>query len=374
LCATCERNGRGGYAPQDSDAELSDAGSGSGRDGVDEESSSQQSDSDSDSETEIINPNERRTRRGVYHVVPEAETEADALAEATGTLGVRPMELQKEVDREASSDLTSVLASHSSLPSSAVIDHGLMTPEPEGESRGRALRKGKGRETLPTPVAPVPIKPTPSSSSAAAPFRSVISTRAQKAREASQEASVSAATSRAPSKAVAGRSVSAARQQLITPPLTNDSAATSVRSSSRGLRSADNSGSSLTEGSRLSTPAKDKKGKGRATASVSDARELETHEPETRHLRPRVSAPIFDHTLSKKKLDDAPRGLDGKPLPMCSTCGNVLPVIAVDSEIVWGLSVGRTGKRGRPKKDLATDCPRYVMVDFSTMEQADFRG
>lgn len=284
------------------------------------------------------------------------------------------MELDKEADVEAASDLTPLPTSQLSLPSPAIIDHGLMTPEPEGESRGRALFKGKSRETLSAsaPIAPVPRKPSESTSSTAAPFRSVISTRAQKAREASLEASSSTATSRAPSKTVTGRSVSAARQ-LITPPLTNDSAATSVRSSSR-LRSAGDTLSSLTESSRLSTPAKDKKGKGRATtASVSDVRDIESHEPEARHLRPRVSAPIFDSTLSKKKLDDAPRGLDGKPLPMCSTCGNVLPVISVDSEIVWGLSVGRTGKRGRPKKDVTMDCPRYASLsDLTVIEQADF--
>ncbi|GJE94461.1 SET domain-containing protein [Phanerochaete sordida] len=343
LCATCEKNGRGGYAPQGSEEDLSDTASGSEHDGPGDESSSQADDSTDESDAETINCNERRTRRGVYAVMPEAAA----------------IELEKEADVEAASDLTSLPTSQSSVPSPPVVDHGLMTPEPEGESRGRALFKGKTRETLSAPVAPVPRKASESISSATTRFRSVISTRAQKAREASLEASSSTATSRAPSKTVTGRSVSAARQ-LITPPLTNDSAATSVRSSSR-LRGAGDTLSSLTESSRRSTPVKDKKGKGRATTtSVSDVRDMGSHEPEARHLRPRVSAPIFDSTLSKKKLVDAPRGLDGKPLPMCSTCGNVLPVIAVDSEIVWGLSVGRTGKRGRPKKDVATDCPRCL--------------
>lgn len=348
MCATCERNNRGGYAPQGSDEDLSDAGSGSGgEEHVDEESSSQSSDSDAESDAETVNCNERRTRRGVYAVMPEAA-------------GGGSMELNKEADAEAASDLTSLPTPLSSA-SQAVNDHGLMTPEPEGQRRGRAPFKGKDRETLSAPIAPVPRKPTPSTS-ASLPYRSVISTRAQKAREASREASTSAATSRAASKTVKGRSVSAARQ-LVTPPLTVDSAATSVRSSSR-LRSAGDTISSLTESSRVSTPVKDKKGKGRATASVSDVRDIETHEPEARHLRPRVSATIFEHKLSKKKLDDAPRGLDGKPLPMCSTCANILPVISVDSEIVWGLSVGRTGKRGRPKKDAATECPRCVTLRF----------
>ena len=346
MCATCEKNGRGGYAPQGSDDELSDAGSGSGNDGrLDEASSSQSSESEDESDTETVNYNERRTRRGVYAVMPEAS-------------GAGQIELDKEADAEGPSDLASTV---SSVPTSAVQDLGLMTPEPDREPRGRALRKGKSQETLSAPIAPVPRKATPSASGSA-PFRSVISTRAQKAREASVEASTSARTSRAPSKTVTGRSVSAARQQLITPPLTNDSAATSVRSSSR-LRSAGDNNSSVTESSRVSTPVKDRKGKGRATASVSDVRDIETDEPEARHLRPRVSATVFNSfTLSKKKQDDAPRGLDGKPLPMCSTCGNILPVISVDFEIVWGLTPGRTGKRGRPKKDVATECPRCVYL------------
>ncbi len=66
------------------------------------------------------------------------------------------------------------------------------------------------------------------------------------------------------------------------------------------------------------------------------------------------------HGIYAKKPVDAPRGLDGKPLPTCMTCRNVLPVISVDSEVVWGLSIGRTGKRGRPKKNLEMECPRLV--------------
>lgn len=274
----------------------------------------------------------------MYAVLPDDEDEAT----------------DAEQDAEGVSDLTPVLPSAPVVSSPAVDDHGLLTPEPEPEHRGRALVKGKGRE-VPEPIAPIPRKATPNTSS----FRPVILTRAQKAREASAEASSSAAPSRAASKTVAGRSVSTARQ-LVTPPLTVDSASTSVRSSSR-LPSAGETLSSLTESSRVSTPVKDKKGKGRATASVSDLRDIDVGEPEARHhLRPRVSAPIFDQTLSKKKPSDAPRGLDGKPLPLCITCRNILPLISVNSEVVWGHNVGRTGKRGRPKKDAASECPRYA--------------
>ena len=60
---------------------------------------------------------------------------------------------------------------------------------------------------------------------------------------------------------------------------------------------------------------------------------------------------------------EAPRGLDGKPLPTCMTCGSVLPVISVDEKVVWGIWASqKTGKRGRPKKEktVEAECPRYV--------------
>lgn len=252
-------------------------------------------------------------------------------------------------DGDAASELSSLPPSSSpAVPNG----HGLLTPEPEVE-RGRS--QGKARETITAPVAPIPVKATASSSSSTVAFKSVIETRAQKAREASASASTSRAASQVPA-APSTRSVSAARQ-LVTPPLTVDSTTGSVRSSSR-LKSREGGSEDI---SRVSTPMKDRKGKGRATASVSDVRDLEKDEPETRNLRPRVAAPIFDQTISRaKKILDAPRGLDGKPLPLCATCGNVLPVISVNSEVVWGLSLGRTGKRGRPKKDQALECPRFV--------------
>lgn len=333
LCATCERKKRGGYAPEGSNEDPSDTGSGSGEDA---EPGSQSEESDDEVVAdEAVNINERRTRRGVYTVI----------SEAAKRLSVE--------DGDAASDLSSLPPSSSpAIPNG----HGLPTPEPEVE-RGRS--KGKAREPVPTPVAPIPVKATASSSSTAAAFKSVISTRSQKAKEAT----ASASTSRAPSQSAVGRSASTARsvsvaRQLVTPPLTAESTTGSVRSSSR-LKSREGGHEDI---SRVSTPMKDRKGKGRATASVSDVRDLEKDETETRSLRPRVAAPIFDQTISRaKKILDAPRGLDGKPLPLCATCGNVLPVISVNSEVVWGLSLGRTGKRGRPKKDQALECPRCVI-------------
>ncbi|KAI0685191.1 hypothetical protein BC835DRAFT_1310124 [Cytidiella melzeri] len=337
LCATCERKGRGGYAPEVSEDELSDTGSGSGADVEADRNGIQSSESEDErSADEVVNFNERRTRRGVYTVVPEAA------------------KLRQVEDGDVTSDLSSPPPS-SSISAALPNGNGLLTPEPEAE-RGRP--EGKAREAFSSPVAPIPVKATSSVSSTSVTFKSVISTRAQKAREVS----ASASTSRAPSQCAVGRSISASRsvsaaRQLVTPPLTVDSTTGSVRSSSR-LKSREEGREDI---SRVSTPMKDRKGKGRATTSVSDVRDIEKDEPETRHLRPRVTAPIFDQTLSRaKKILDAPRGLDGKPLPLCATCGNVLPVISVNSEVVWGLSLGRTGKRGRPKKEQVMECPRCI--------------
>ncbi|KAI0093181.1 hypothetical protein BDY19DRAFT_1053680 [Irpex rosettiformis] len=330
LCATCEKNKRGGYAAADCSEDPSDTGSGSGED-AEAASHSEESD-DEVVEDKAVNINERRTRRGVYTVISEVAQHLSA------------------EDGDAASELSSLPPSSSpALPNG----HGLLTPEPEIE-RGRS--KGKSREAISSPVAPIPVKATASSSSSTVAFKSVISTRAQKAREASTSASTSRTPSQAPAASSTRRSVSAARQ-LVTPPLTVDSTTGSVRSSSR-LKSREGGPEDI---SRVSTPMKDRKGKGRATASVSDVRDLEKDETETRNLRPRVAAPIFDQSLTRaKKILDAPRGLDGKPLPLCTTCGSVLPVISVNSEVVWGLSLGRTGKRGRPKKDQVQECPRCI--------------
>ncbi|TRM69327.1 hypothetical protein BD626DRAFT_563092 [Schizophyllum amplum] len=55
------------------------------------------------------------------------------------------------------------------------------------------------------------------------------------------------------------------------------------------------------------------------------------------------------------KAPDVPRGPDGKPLPLCTTCKSVLPVICVDSRPVWGQDFDST-MRTRPDQN----CPRCM--------------
>ncbi|TCD68072.1 Histone-lysine N-methyltransferase set9 [Steccherinum ochraceum] len=300
LCESCERKGRGGYGPQTAeDEDFSDSGESShshaksGDKRSPSPSSSSEDDEDEDDGTPA-NPNERRTRRGVYAVLPdEAETATEG----------GQIELEAEVEPDGASELTSLPPSRTSAGPLRAGENGLMTPDPESSSRGRS----------------------------------------------------SAPSSRNPS--------------LVTPPLTAENSASStadsVRSSSRlrgrgavsGLLEKETAASS----SRWSTPVKDK-GKGRASASVADMRDLEKDEIESegRTLRPRASVINVAESAFTKPIEDAPRGLDGRPLPTCKTCAKVLPIISVEDQVVWGMTPGRTGKRGRPKKNADSECPRCL--------------
>ena len=350
LCETCERKGRGGYGPQTADdEELSDSGASSHthantRDRRSSSPSSSSESSDSEEDGAPTNVNERRTRRGVYAVLPD---EAD-------TREGGQIELEAEVEPDGASELTSLPPSRTSAAPLRTANNGLMTPEPETSSRGRSSAVSSRQPSV-------------------APFQSIISTRSQSVRATSRDASVSIGRSSSKGKGVAGRSVSAARQ-LVTPPLTVEtstaSTANSVRSSSR-LRTRGTASGVLEKedvSSRWSTPVKDK-GKGRASASVADARDLDRDEldREGRTLRPRASVASLVDSASVKHLEDGPRGLDGRPLPTCKTCSKVLPIISIESQVVWGATPGRTGKRGRPKKNAETECPRCVHF-FSLVE------
>ncbi|GBE81328.1 predicted protein [Sparassis crispa] len=344
LCETCERNGRGGYGPDASDDDASDSGSSPAGANSDQGAFQQSSSSDSDDseDEEDVNVNERRTRRGVYAVVNSV------------AVGGGQMELDAEIEPDTASDLTSLPPSRSSVPLAQVAGpskgKGLMTPDPEPALRGWRHDTAS--------VASTPRKLTPSTAST--PFKSVISTRGQKAREAATSAQLEGS----PGKGAKSRL--GANRQLVTPPLTTDdssaSTAPSVRSSSRiRTRGALSVG---TGSSRLTTPLKDRNDtSARASAAdVSDLKQKKREEPEMRTLRPRVSVPtVPDQQKPLVKVPgEGPRGVDGKPLPTCITCKNVLPVISVDSQVIWGLALGRTGKRGRPRKHVHVECPRCM--------------
>lgn len=290
-----------------------------------------------------VNVNERRTRRGVYAVLPNEEEASDA-------------DVEPELELDATSKLASALRSSPSAP-----DHlagpskrtGILTPE---------------TDTLPDESCSASAASTPRKTTPAF----MISTRSRKARTISDMEGVctSISTDKGKDKARAtnSRSASAVRQ-LETPPLTSDNGSTvdgpTLRSSSR-LRAR---GDATSAASRLTTPMQDRKGKGPAsartsTADVGDLKGKGKDDPELegRSLRRRPIVPTLADASDAlaKKPQDGPRGVDGKLLPTCMTCKNVLPVISVDDKVVWNGLPEKTGKRGRPRKQIEQECPRCV--------------
>ncbi|KAG2339733.1 hypothetical protein BDR05DRAFT_891128 [Suillus weaverae] len=96
------------------------------------------------------------------------------------------------------------------------------------------------------------------------------------------------------------------------------------------------------------------------TPSRSKGREADKiqvkEESEARVLRARPSVVGEKLDLAGPPKGEVPRGSDGRPLPLCVTCSNVLPVISVDSKVVWGLNLDspRKGKKSKQRQE----CPR----------------
>ncbi|KAI0940611.1 hypothetical protein AcW1_003763 [Taiwanofungus camphoratus] len=346
LCETCEKLKRGGYAtatPTSSEAQSGSA-SGSGEDVHSDNGAlplSPSSDSDDSDSDEAIDVNQRSTRRGVYAVVKNRASKAS---------GIGQMELDAEVEPDNASDLTSLPPSRSSVAAAGPSKgNGLMTPDPEPAAMRTWSRDREGTAS----VASSPRKNTPSTASTPVGFKSLISTRSQKAKEATLEPpeSISAHLTNKLRKRTSAR-------QLVTPPLTAESgsasAATSVRSSSRmRTRAADKERST----SRLPTPLNFSG----ASAAEEKRKDKAGDDREARTLRPRGFIPGVEQSSAvARKPRDEPRGLDGQPLPTCVTCKELIPIISVDSEIVWGDKLGRTGKRGRPRKHVNVECPRCM--------------
>jgi histone-lysine N-methyltransferase SUV420H len=343
LCETCEKAGRGGYAPAqsddeddmalDSDSAVDSGSKATGSDEVDRKTKC------------ALNLNERRTRRGVYAIIQEEDDESDEsdedetnmpLAEATDV--PKDEEIELEADANSPSPLTSLSSSRSSSKLPLDSKPGLLTPDPDSVESSPSSQKSK---------------PTSSESASSpnrnrsSPFMSIISTRRQKA-------------------LAAGVSNSSAKQ-VVTPPLTDDTASLADASTStlkRTTRSsvvssvASNSTQNVVKAKETLPP--------RPSPSDDTGKEKEkvkprrvNDEPETRILRARPSASTpSEYPKAAGDRKEIPRGCDGKPLPTCSTCSNILPVISVDSKVVWGLGVECSPRKGKKQKEQ--DCPRSV--------------
>ena len=332
LCATCERHGTGGYADPVPDDELSEPSSDSSLD-----SDTSPSESEEDVKPAIpLNTNKRRTRRGVYHI-QDTIANTDEGGKRTGQSAETHKEPEKTVDDwkipkieepEQAIDLSSDLSSSR--------DAGLMTPDTEAEASSSVQV---------TPTVTTPDSDT-STRTPTTPHKSIISTRRQKA---ASVASLGVTSTRVTiSKKVKIETIK--QNHLATPPSSVEGLSPSKESitpvfEKRVTRSVSSAKKSV-ERSRGSAPAPTK-GKGRASEflSVDD----EERKPEvTRVLRARPSASKLIDTPVRAEI---PRDERGRPLPTCNTCNDILPIIHVDQEVVWG-----NGK----KKEM-TECPRYVL-------------
>ncbi|KAJ3544506.1 hypothetical protein NMY22_g2756 [Coprinellus aureogranulatus] len=322
LCETCEKNGRGGYAPDQDETTSSSSDSDSDSD------SSVSSDTESEAEEQpVLNLNERRTRRGVYAVAKddsseESDNEEDNVVPLAGAQDV--IELSNDAD--ASSDLTSLLTESNSPPRStpsaltSLPESGLSTPS-----------------SLLTSLSSLSAHRAASSSRKSTPFQSIISTRSQ---------------AKAASISIRDRSAS------------TSASTTPVRRSTRVVSSAYASANRVPpvavkgkeKGKAVPTPSATPTAPRRTSSKEKEDIAVKKEEVESRVLRARPSAPNLVETAKEappKKV--VPRGPDGKPLPTCVTCANVLPVIVVDQEIVWGL-----GPETKKSKKQRQECPRCL--------------
>lgn len=185
LCETCERLGKGGYAPQ-SDSEVQPSGS------------DDESDRGSDSETETssvasvepakdvkINVNQRSTRRGVYLVLPDSASDSE--------------DSETEVSNKLPSSFTDMSGQLTPLPSTSKSNTPEFKQEVDDSSSISQLATTKLVEGVVKQLSRMPqdasnsalISPAPSAISEKSSYKSVITTRSQKARAESTSTSLS---------------------------------------------------------------------------------------------------------------------------------------------------------------------------------------
>ncbi|KAG2150858.1 hypothetical protein DEU56DRAFT_728307 [Suillus clintonianus] len=298
LCETCEKNGRGGYAPDHSDGDVDSGG----------EQDAEVSDDDAEvCAATVADVNERRTRRGVYAIIQEEDSDSEEsddedkegdkpLANAPDASG------DDEVDMELGGEACRSVAISSSSRHSAVIGATVATPDPDVQLSRMTSLSAEG---------------SASSNKGKAPAKCVISARRQKMESSSKHST----------------------------PVAHDT----LHNLSSRLR-----GQHLRDSVSV-TPSRSK-GKEAEKAQVK-----EESEARVLRARPSVIAEKLDSAGPPKR--EIPRGSDGRPLPTCVTCSNVLPVISVDSKVVWGLNLDspRKGKKSKQRQECPR-CMRHVAI------------
>ncbi|KDQ57765.1 hypothetical protein JAAARDRAFT_35454 [Jaapia argillacea MUCL 33604] len=387
LCETCERYGRGGYGVQPAEDEVSDAGESS-----DSESGTSSSSSSSEGEENKpgINVNERRTRRGVYAILPEKDVESDdedSDEEGTKTpSGPAPIELHAEAESISEMNTPSISRAPSTSLPNQPLDAGLLTPD--SDSR----KSVESSSSLSSLSSNGPSQGT-SSSPKKTPYRSLISTRAQKARVAAGQSEAALVTP-PPSEDTASASESAPKVLRTYGAKTQREPRRSRRFQGLVDQSGDSGGdihvqetSQHTEIAQKNpsasgpisktivrlkeqarTPTKGGKGKEKEpTQSPSPTKgkgkekekAVVKEEPDDmRTLRSQSSSRALADARDVSRARQMPPPDIDDHLPRCVTCSNVLPVISVDSQVVWGLGLEGSAKKGN--KAEKHECPRCM--------------
>ena len=259
----------------------------------------------------MLNLNERRTRRGVYAISKPTSESSDESEDGEDD-NTKPLADAVDTPADGEIELTATGANSNSLTPSLHLSNGT-------NSTGRNSATPFSIDSPSSLAEVVPSSTGPSATSNS--FRSVISTRSQKARGVSNASAVMG-SSRSVSADIPGRLTRSVSQLQLPEGKGKASPSPSVRS----------------------LAAKQIKGVGK------DDR-MGKNEADSRVARTRPDA-----VKEKPKFTEVPRGPDGKPFPTCATCSNVLPLITINFKVVWGQEHGT--KRNKNSKQ---NCPRYVM-------------
>jgi histone-lysine N-methyltransferase SUV420H len=318
-----------------------------------------------DGDEPAVNVNERRTRRGVYAVLKESDgepaedTEAEPESITLGGEDPCAIDLALEVEMTEMEPDAMSIGSNSLLPSrSSLIPPltigGLATPEPDSVSAASGSALSRHRSIKPGKLS-ASGSPAPSVARSVTPvFEPIITTRLQKkARELQQQ-----------------------QQQLVTPPLSEDTAsvaesasapARATRSASRGKGKAVVTGEvdrvlrgrpALRSGSVGSLPVS-------ASASTSKQKTKAVEDSVGNKDKGKGKAPARDETdIGKKGKTSDPA------VPTCVTCLSVLPIISLDRTIVYGDFDNISGKGKKEKRE----CPRCVHIFRQSLPHVDPRA
>lgn len=272
----------------------------------------------------------------MYHIAQEDSDDSET-EEKDKETKADERDVTKQEEKDMSSELSSFLSS-AEIPSNqspvrarTSLGVGMMTPDTDTA----ASPSSHVLTSAATHADELPCKNAPTT-----PFKSIIATRRQKA---------AAAESSTPTPTVT--KTGKVKSQLVTPPPSVETSSLPDETSAPVIeKRLTRSASSAKLNDSADTKATSSRRKGNAKETDREDDKEETEEPEvTRVLRTRPSTHANLCVVSPVK-PEIPRDERGRPLPTCITCFNILPIIHVDHEVVWGVG----------KKKEMLECPRFV--------------